>query len=378
MTAHAELGASGAHRWMLCPAAPRLSRGRSSESEHAEEGTLAHEVATAVLVEDLDSIAKFEADERVDREMWSAVEDYVEYVERIRARPEVTQTFVEEKVQFDEYVPGGFGTVDFGALSEDTAWVVDLKYGKGVRVDAEHNPQGMLYALGFLQEFGWLADVKTINITVVQPRQDRVSEWSISVDDVLAWAKGELAEAAARVTENAIPVPGEKQCQFCPAKGACSALEEYVRESVSAGFFALDVAPPGEIDDEQLARCLDDAPLIKAWASAVEKEAVSRLMGGRTIPGWKVVQGQKNRQWTDEKKVEGALSRAGVKLADRYSKKLISPAQAENHIGKDHKILTKYVVRPPAGPTLVTEKDERPALNADAADGFEDLRQTQT
>jgi hypothetical protein len=192
--AHASLGASNAHRWLECSGSVKAEQGfENKSSSFAYEGTCAHELSELALLHDKepsDWIGKPLVENSewiVDEDMAQHVTTYTDYVRQVAQGAD--DVLIEQRVSYADWVDGGFGTADAVVIKGDSIYVCDLKYGKGVQVDAENNPQGMLYALGAYAEFGFISDFKTVHISIVQPRLDHISEWSISVKDLLKWAE---------------------------------------------------------------------------------------------------------------------------------------------------------------------------------------------
>lgn len=365
MTAHAKLSASGAHRWMACPGSVKAEEGLPDRSSSfAEEGTLAHEIVEKALR------LGFNCDTICDRpDLAHIAEPAQVYVDYVRALPG-KHRFVETRVDFSEWVPGGFGTADSIVIDEDTATlhIADLKFGKGVRVDAERNPQAMLYALGAYSMFSFLHEVERVKIAIVQPRIDNISEWEVSVEDLLKW--GEIARTAAEETANpkAKRVPGEKQCRFCKAKATCPALMRMTEQTLLMDFEAHDdPVAPNKLTDEQLAAALAARPVIEAWLNAVETLVKQRLSTGEAFPGYKLVEGRSNRTWIDEENVAKELERLLGENA--YTRKMISPTQAEKLLGKKNKgVIEPFVIKPRGAAALAPENDPRPPIDVSASD----------
>lgn len=366
MTAHAALGASNAHRWMECPGSVEAERGIDDKpSAFAEEGTRAHDLAERALTTGATVL-----DAHDDQEMAEFVRTYVEYVQHVTANAD--HVAIEQRVDYGGWVTGGFGTADAIAVVGDTLQVIDLKYGMGVRVDAANNPQGMLYALGAYAATELLFEVKRVVITIVQPRLDHISEWEISIGDLLRWA--EFARQAAEATQqpDAPRHPGEKQCRFCKAKASCRALMEYAESVLMSDFDALDDLPKANtLRDHDMRRALDAKPLIEGWLSAVEAQVKERLETGRGFGGYKLVAGKSSRRWRND---DDAATLLAEHLGDDAfaPPKLLSPAQAEKALGKQRKGVIADLVEVSQGrPALAPETDKRPAINA-TADDFDD------
>lgn len=369
MSAHAKLSASGAHRWIACPGSVKAEEGLPDKtSSFAEEGTLAHDIVEKALR------LGFNCDTLCDRpDLAHIAEPAQVYVDYVRALPGKLR-FVETRVDFSEWVPGGFGTADSIVIDEETATlqIADLKFGKGVRVDAQNNPQGMLYALGAYSMFSFLHEIERVKIAIVQPRIDNISEWEISIHDLLKW--GEVARAAAEETTNPVAkrVPGEKQCRFCKAKATCPALMKMTEQTLLMDFEAHDKPlAPNKLTDEQLAEALKARPVIEAWLNAVETLVKTRLADGEAFPGWKLVEGRANRAWIDEDVAARMLVET---LGDAaFNHKLITPSQAEKALGKARKkTLDTLIFKPQGKASLAPLSDPRPSITA-SADDFDEI-----
>jgi len=381
--AHAKLGASNAHRWLYCSGSVKAEQGfKDQSSQFAVEGTAAHELSELALLhgkEPQDWIGKPLVENSewvVDEEMANYVQVYTDYCRAIAK--DADETFIEQRVSYNDWVPDGFGTNDFGAifLKGKRIKIADLKYGKGVQVDAENNPQAMLYGLGTYAEFSWLSEFEWVDIAIVQPRLDHISEWSISVKDLLKWAEWVSQRAEIALSDDAERVPGEKQCRFCKAKGSCPALMKYTEDIIMAEFDDLDddLPSPDILSQEQLRKVLEHKGLIEGWLSSVETVVRERLEAGQDFPGFKIVEGRSLRRWGDESEAERVLSDL---LGDNlYKKTMVSPAQAEKVLKKEQRsVLEGLVVKPAGKPTLAPEIDKRPPINLTDED-FEDVSDT--
>lgn len=374
MTAHAKLSASGAHRWMTCSGSVQMEGGfPDTASEFAKHGTAAHELAERCLKEDV--TAEYFAGQafngfEVDAEMVEAIQLYLDYI-----RNHSGEVLIEQKVDFSPWVREGFGTCDCLIIEGHTASVIDLKYGKGVKVDAENNPQAMLYALGALNEYEFLFDeISTFKLAIVQPRLDHISEWGVSREDLLAFGQYAKERAEAALAEDAEVTPEEYACKFCKAKASCRALAEHSLQVAAEGFEAVEVPitlkDPKKLTNKEIAALLPQMKAIVDWAKAVEAFALDELEHGHEVPGYKLVEGRSIRKWADEDAAEKALRGSKLKVADIFTKKLVSPTQAEKLLGKNHPILQEFSVKPEGKPAIAAESDKRPALVVDVTEGF--------
>jgi len=374
--AHAKLSASGSHRWLNCPGsvAAEDAVGPRSSSPFAEEGSCAHELADLVLSNGgnaFDWVGRQLIERNahtVERDMAAYVQEYVDYVVSLGGHQEY-----EQRVDFSDWVPGGFGTSDGIVTNGDTLYVVDLKYGKGVRVDADHNPQGMLYALGALSERDMLQDFERVVIVIHQPRLDHISEWETTPAHIYEWAEWVKERAELALSKDAPRQPGEKQCRFCAAKATCPALFRHTQETLLSDFDRLDGDLPGTdaLTDAQLRQVLDNKKLIQTFLDAVEGHVNERLSHGGTFPGYKMVAGRSVRRWADVEAAEKALRDALGE--DAFERKLLSVAKAEKALGKAKaKSLADLIEKPEGAPTLAPESDKRKALAPQcSADDFD-------
>lgn len=375
MSAHAKLSASGAHRWIACPGSVAAEEELPNRgSAFANEGSAAHELAEIVLTKG-GSAFDWEGKPLVehntitaDREMVAAVQEYVDYLAQLPG-----DQLYESRVDFSPWAPDGFGTSDAIVMHGETIHVVDLKYGKGVQVDAEHNPQAMLYALGAINEFGFIYDPKKVVVHIVQPRLDHVSVWETTADELLAWGETVKDHAEAALQPDAKRNPGDKQCRFCAAKAICPALLKLTQDTIGAELATMaDLTPPTKLTDDQLSMVLEHQKLIAGWMTAVEQHVTDRLTAGETFAGWKLVEGRSLRQWSSEEAAEAVL--VDALGGNAHERKLISPAKAEKALGKKRAaLIADVVVKPPGKPTLAPESDPRPPFGAVTADDFEDL-----
>lgn len=415
-SAHSTWSASGFEQRMLCPGSHVLQQGKPRRSsQYASEGTAAHQVLTWALQESRPAAAYIgrviEADGftfTVDEDMAGHVQVCIDYV--TDAAGDEGVIFADIRVNYSQYLDTpeleAWGTADVIIARGDELIVVDFKYGMGVEVSAERNPQMSLYALGALQAYqGLVADFERVRMVISQPRiKKAASEFDISVEELETWGRS-TARSAVNTCRNAMAVdrtqvtsevswdqvylrPGEKQCKFCSAKAECPALRAEV-----AGTVNMTVASPDEFADDDvckvssgsdeawLAACLSKVDLIEDWCKAIRAETERRLLAGESVPGYKLVPGKKGaRQWVDAKVAEETLKSMRVKLEDMYDLKLISPTTADK-LAKAGTIgprqwprVQALFVQSQGKPHVAPVDDPRPALEIKpVVDDFESL-----
>lgn len=361
---HAVLSASGSHRWLSCTPSALLESGMPDKgSPYAEEGTRAHALAEERLTMWLDKGKKKRKPKDIDGEMWEAVSDYVDIcIEKInearKASPDAV-VYVEHRLDFSPWVPGGFGTGDMVIVSDEYIEVVDLKYGKGVRVSAENNSQMRLYALGAHNAFGLMYGYEKVRMTIVQPRLDAVSSEEIELGELLKF--GELIVKPA--AELAAKGEGEKKpgdhCKFCKYKMKCRELSEYMLDGVNTDF------AKSELTDIELADICSRAGEIKKWLTEIEEYALGQALDGKVWPGLKLVAGMSRRKITDNDKAVQLLASAGYSAEVIYKPQELNGITAlEKAVGKKElaALLGDIIDKPEGKPTLVLESDPRPEL----------------
>jgi hypothetical protein len=251
--------------------------------------------------------------------------------------------------------------------------VIDYKYGVGVPVSAENNPQMKLYALGALNDFGIAYDVSHVEMHIYQPRINNVSDCSLMVEDLLEWAEKTVKPIAQKAVKGKGDYSAGEWCKFCPHAGRCRALTKVCTEYVETHSLraAIPVLAPHEV-----AEVLAMEPLIALWLKRVKQQALTTLLDGGDVPGWKVVEGKLgNRKWTDERVVYDVLTVDGVYTKEDITEtKLLSPAAMDKAIGKKKvaELLDRYIDRSPGAPTVVPASDKRPAYDrlAEAQNDF--------
>ena len=369
--AHALLSASSAHRWLNCPPSALAAEGYPrQETEFASEGTLAHEIAEAVAQAKLAGVKKVASwGETIDKEMVNCAEGYADYIQE-QIRSEHKLVLLEQRVDFHEWVPNGFGTADCIIIQGDVMDVIDYKYGKGVEVSAEDNPQMKLYGLGALYDYGFLADVKTVRLHIFQPRINNVSVYELSADELLKWGDEVVKPVAVVAAKGEGQYKAGDHCKFCPHAGRCRELTRLCTETVKSHNLTakLPVLAPFEV-----AEILELEPIINLWLKRVKDQALNTMLAGGSVPGYKVVAGRGSRGWADDLDVAKILEDGGYNREDFTETKLLSVAQMEKAIGKKKvaELLGGQILSRNGAPTIATEKDRRSAYNP--ADDFENI-----
>lgn len=368
MSKHAILSASGAHRWMNCTPSARLELEFDDNSgEAAAEGTAAHALSEHKLRRALKMRSKKPVSPYDSDEMDTFTDGYVEFVleviEQANQSCNDPLVLIEQRLDFSKYVPDGFGTGDCLIISDGTLHIIDFKYGQGVLVSAEENPQMKLYALGALELFDGIYDIDTVSMTIYQPRRENISTSTVSKESLYQWAeevlkpKAELAFAG-----DGNYRPGE-WCQFCRAAVKCRARAE-AKMKLATFEFAL----PPLLSDEEIAEILSSIGDLTSWANEIMAYATDAVVNhGKQWPGFKVVEGRSNRKYTDEEAVAEAAKNAGYR--DIYKQSLITITEMEKLMGKPkfNEILGGLVMKPPGKPTLVPVSDKRPEMNTSSA-----------
>ena len=282
----------------------------------------------------------------------------LEKFNQAKTRSKDAQLLVEVRLDFGAFLPDAFGTADAVIIADDLMEVIDFKYGKGVKVDADHNPQMMIYALGALDEFLLDYDIKRVRMTIVQPRIDNLSECGMMVGELTAWRTVTLKPAAEKAFAGVgDQVPGE-WCQFCKVRATCSAIAEKARQICNEDFREARL-----ISDEDIPELLPLVPVLKGWLEDFASHALQRALDGATIKGYKLVEGRSVRQVTDQDALLGALLVKGYQRDDLLKKpELKAIGELEKLVGKKAfaEIGKPWLVKPQGKPTLVEESDKRP------------------
>ena len=370
---HALLSASGAHRWMNCPPSARLEREFEDNSgEAAAEGTAAHALAEHKLRKALKRRSKKPISKYDSDEMDVHTDGYVEFIQELiaQAKQECADpvVLIEQRLDFSKYVPDGFGTGDCVIISDRTLHIVDFKYGQGILVSAEGNPQMMLYALGALEMFDAIYDITTVSMTIYQPRRENISTFTMDKESLYQWAEEVLKPVASQAFEGSGEcVPGE-WCRFCRAAVKCRARAE---DNLNLARFEFALPPLlSDGDIEEILAKLDD---LISWANDIKAYALeAAVRHGKEWQGFKLVEGRSNRKYANEEAVAEAAKGAGYR--DIYRQSLITLTEMERLMGKDNfqAILGGLIEKPPGKPTLVPLSDKRQSISTSAIQEFKE------
>ena len=368
MADHAVLSASGSHRWLNCTPSARLElEFENTGSEAAREGTAAHALCEHKLKRALHMRSRRPVSDYDSDEMEECTDAYVDFVmEQYEAAKQVCKdpvVLIEQRLDFSCYVPDGFGTGDCLIISDDRLHIIDFKYGMGVLVEAENNPQMKLYALGALALYDALYDIREVSMTIFQSRRESVSTWTIPVEDLKAWAENELKPRAKMAYDGEGEyLPGE-WCTFCRAAVRCRARAEEKLKLAQTEFRMPPLLTDAEIED-----ILAVLPDLTKWANEITTYALDAALNhGKEWNGFKVVEGRSVRKYRDEAAVAEAAKEAGYK--DIYRQSLIPLTEMQRLMGKDRfeAILGGLITKAPGKPTLVPKSDRRPAMNVSNA-----------
>ena len=368
MGKHAILSASGSHRWLNCTPSARLElEFGDTGSEAAKEGTAAHALCEHKLKKALRMRSKRPVSDYDSDEMEECTDAYVDFVlEQYDAAKQTCAdpiVLIEQRLDFSQYVPDGFGTGDCVIIGDHRLHIVDFKYGMGVLVEAENNPQMKLYALGALNVYDGIYDISEVSMTIFQPRRENVSTWTIPAEELKDWAENDLKpKAAMAFSGEGEYVPGE-WCTFCRAAIRCRAraLEKL---KLAQSEFRL----PPLLTDAEIEEILTILPDLTRWANEITAYATDAAVNhGKEWEGFKVVEGRSVRKYRDEASVAEAAVNAGFK--DIYRRSLIPLTEMQKLMGKTkfEEILGSLIYKPPGKPTLVPVTDKRTAMNVTKA-----------
>ena len=370
---HARLNPSSAERWIHCPGSVALSEQCPSpgSSKYADEGTKAHSIAEAKLRQIIGEISLRELEKIIkkhkpDGEMEEATDFYRDQVvEILAAAGKDAELMVEQRFSLNRWAPESFGTSDAVVIGNGKIEVIDLKYGKGVKVSAKGNPQLRMYGAGAANLFEGMYDFDTVRMTIIQPRLDHVSTEELPLSELMDWMKDVVKPAAREAYDGTGEIDAGDWCRWCPAKALCRKRAEKNLELAKMEFRSPDLLSPDEIGD-----VLRQAEDLSKWTSDVQAYALEQALAGEHFDGWKLVEGRSNRTITDQIKAAELLKAAGFDEAILFKHELYGITQLEKNCGKKKltEVIGELIEKPQGKPVLVPESDKREELNsADAA-----------
>ena len=368
---HALLSPSSAGRWLACTPSARLGeKYPDTAGEAAKEGTIAHALGEALIRYEaeiiseetyLEEISEIEQSEYYNADMQELMEEYRDYVmeafQVAALRTPDAELIIEDKLDLTKWVMNGFGTADAQIIADGTLNIIDLKYGRGVRVGAEGNKQMMLYAIGAVEKAKIFYDIKEVTMTIYQPRLNNISTYALSVDELYRFAEEELKPKAAQAYEGKGDFAVGDHCRFCRAKPRCRAYADEQKKIAQYDFKNAE-----ELSDDEIAEILTKADDVASWLKDVQSYALNVAVNeGKKFKGFKVVMGQSRRRYTNEDDVVSKLLESGFEEALLFEKKLLGITAMEKTITKKkfNTLLGDLVEKPDGKPTLVDETDKR-------------------
>jgi len=389
MAAHALLGPSGASRWLACPPSARAELSyENTENEAAAEGTLAHDISEVLIKERLGHITRQKAQHDFDAlktrpwvnpstkevkyfynaEMLEYCKGYMNFVLEVWSKalaydPKAV-IIIEARFELDRWIPESFGRTDVTIIAGNTLYVIDFKYGKGVRVEALGNKQTRLYALGGVNKFAGQYPLQNVEMYIYQPRLQNFGSDTISTYDLWMWAEGYVKPRAQKAFVGLGDYEAGDHCTFCRAKPRCRTASEYARTPAGSTKFA----DPNILTDEEIVEIAKANKLLMSYSKDVVEYMLKRALGGKEWPGFKIVEGRSVRQILDEQKAIIALIQAGYK--EVYDIKIKTLGSLEALVGASHltEILGPLLSKPSGKPTLVSESDSRGSYQTAASE----------
>ncbi len=378
MTKHAFLSASASERWLHCPPSAMLCAQEDDQgSEYALQGSDAHALCEHLLLKALGRETRDPTEDLTyyNAEMQEAAESYASFVMTQVAEAKTLcpdpLICVEQKVDFSKWVPEGFGTADVLIVADDTLYITDMKYGVGCLVsaageDGTGNSQLKCYALGALDTFGDLYDIRRIRLTIFQPRRENIDTFELSKADLLRWADEILAPVAKLAFEGQGEFKAGNHCQFCRVKATCRKRAESAMELAKYEF-----TEPVLLDENEIAEILPKVDSLVRWADDIKTYALNQALAGVRYPGFKLVAGRSNRKYADEAAVAKVVSDAGY---DPWDKKLAGITEMTRRLGKKRfeELLKDFLIKPEGKPVLVHQEDDRQEINTVQNDFMEE------
>ena len=360
---HALLAPSSSERWINCtPSAKENAVQQDTSSSYAQQGTDAHALCEYKVKKALGHRVRDPTEDLTyfDEEMAECSDTYCEFVmeqvETAKQNCSDPLVLVEQRLDFTRWVAESFGTADCIIVADGMLTVIDFKYGLGILVEAEENPQMRMYALGALNLFESLYDIQTVRMIIFQPRRDNISIAEITKEELLEWAEKILVPAAVLAANGGGEYKAGKHCQFCKVKATCRRRAEYNLQMAQ-----YDFAVPDTLSDDEISMILNRADTFIGWVNDVKTYALEQAISGKEFPGYKIVEGRSNRRYTNGDAVAAVVTDAGY---DPFEKKLMGVTAMTKLLGKKKfdTLLSSLIEKPQGKPTLVPESDKRPAI----------------
>ncbi len=371
---HSSLPPSSSKMWINCPPSAKKNAAIKDEgSSYSAEGTDAHLLAAYKLLKALGREAEDPTENLsyFNQEMEECADGYAGFVGEAMAGMEDPAVMVEQRVSFDKYAPGAFGTADCILIGGGRLHIIDLKYGKGIPVPAGSDEDGVntqlaCYALGALEAFDGIYDIDTVSMSIYQPRLNVAETYSVTKEALVSWGKEVLAPAAEKAAKGEGEYRAGSHCQFCKVKNTCRKRAEFNLEMAR-----YDFAKPDELEDEEIEAILARADEFISWANGIKEYALEAAIGGKSWSDFKLVEGRSVRKYTNEGDVVKAVEGAGF---DPYEKKVLGVTAMTKLLGKKRfdELLGGLITKPPGAPTLVPMSDKRSALKATAKEDFKE------
>lgn len=360
---HALLSSSASHRWLNCPPSARLSESiEDKESEFAREGTDAHALCEYKLEKVLGLTKEPQPNlSYYNQEMEESANGYVSYIleilEEIKKTCKDPIVLIEQKLDFSKFVREGFGTGDCLIVADDILHIIDFKYGKGVQVDAYENPQMKLYAIGGVEIFDGIYDIKKVSMTIYQPKLSNISTFELSKEELYKWAENTLKPRAELAYKGEGEFKVGSWCRWCKCKDTCRKRAE--ENMKLAGY---EFKEPPLLQDEEIVDILNKVDGLVEWSNSIKEYALRCAINGKKWSGYKLVEGRSNRKYSDDSKVIEVVTNAGF---DPFEKKLITITEMQKRLGKVKfsELLSDLIIKPTGKPTLVVDSDKRPEIN---------------
>ena len=379
---HALLSASGSKRWLMCPPSARLEeKFEETSSIYADEGTFGHSLAEFKLRCYIGVKSKSTRDAEYQqlllhkfysKELEDAVDFYVDVVKEQLAAAQAKDPgailLLEQKLDLSAYAPESFGTGDAVIITEDEVIVMDLKMGKGVKVDGAANSQMRLYGLGALDAYRCMYELTQVTTIVVQPRLDNVTGETMTAVELALWGESIKPRARAAFAGEGEFCCGD-HCRWCRAKAVCRARGEANLELAAKYDTGKLLTDPRLLDTAELAYILGKIEEFTAWAKDVGAWTLEQAKTGVKYPGFKLVAGRSNRKITDAKKAVEILEALKFKPEQYMTEpELRGITELEKLAGKKQlaEAFASIIGKPAGAPTLVPESDKRAEINKNA------------